>query len=757
MVADGIAADAIAAFLGEAPPPPTSAAQPPAHGASSRETALGSSEKAVAPGGKAASAADRAAAHAARVIALRAEQVTLAATSPSPPPLAEHADYQKYFKMAKFGLPRETIAHKMGAEGADPIALELDASLPAPPGLFIRPDASNAGAAQALPPPAKRRLRKKIFWDAIPAERVAHGETIWGAAGVSAAGDDDDDDDDEFEALFTADPAVEAANRARVGGGAASAVNEKGTVSLIEGKRARNVGIGLATLRLPPAMIRTCLLTLSHAPPHVTGEAPPPPELSAEACIVLEELLPTAEEIACVRAYRGDTSRLGEAERFFLAVSDVPKAAQRARALAMQKTYDARAGEARARASTLAAAADEVRTSARLPRVLDAVLKLGNKLNDSAGGAARAITLNSLLKLSQTKAFDGRTTVLAFLVSKLSRSDADALDVGLDVPRAAGAARIDPRVLRDDVGALGKELAAVERLVRDDARATASSSTASRGVAAAPPVVSPTASSAGASETDSLQACDGSASAQSEDAARAGGSKSAREGTARAGERERIADFAARAQADLAALSAEVEASSAAFSRLLEFFGEDPALSTDGFFSTLATFARTLHKTRMELAEQEARAAREARKGDAEKERRAGAATPAPSKHGRGSVAATPAVAIATPSAAPASTPVATAVVPIPMPPLQTAEVAAPKPETAAPPPDPRAALLAMLKKRAPPEPLEAIAAPALAAEEMPPRPPTTTPVPASHENEPTPDPRAALMAMLKRRAPPPD
>jgi NAD(P)-dependent dehydrogenase (short-subunit alcohol dehydrogenase family) len=79
----------------------------------------------------------------------------------------------------------------------------------------------------------------------------------------------------------------------------------------------------------------------------------------------------TADEVAAVRAFRGERARLNECEAFFLAVADVPRAKARAAALAMQLSFDARAREVRARTAALAGACATVRASARLRRVLE--------------------------------------------------------------------------------------------------------------------------------------------------------------------------------------------------------------------------------------------------------------------------------------------------------------------------------------------------------------------------------------------------
>jgi len=73
---------------------------------------------------------------------------------------------------------------------------------------------------------------------------------------------------------------------------------------------------------------------------------------------------------------------------------------------------------------TLEAACADLRSSKLFMKLLDAVLKTGNRMNDGTNrGEARAFKLDTLLKLADIKSTDGKTTVLHFVVQEIIRSE----------------------------------------------------------------------------------------------------------------------------------------------------------------------------------------------------------------------------------------------------------------------------------------------------------------------------------------------
>jgi len=121
--------------------------------------------------------------------------------------------------------------------------------------------------------------------------------------------------------------------------------------------------------------------------------------------------LPTPEECAVIRAYTGDPSMLGEAEKFMKAMMEVPNSVPRLECLIFKKDFQERLAETAASVALLDAACAEVKESSKLKRLLQIVLHLGNKLNEGRE-EAHGFSLDALLKLDEAKAFDKKTSIM---------------------------------------------------------------------------------------------------------------------------------------------------------------------------------------------------------------------------------------------------------------------------------------------------------------------------------------------------------
>lgn len=81
-------------------------------------------------------------------------------------------------------------------------------------------------------------------------------------------------------------------------------------------------------------------------------------------------------------------------------------------------------------------ACNKLRSSRLFLKLLEAVLKTGNRMNDGTyRGGAQAFRLDTLLKLADVKGTDGKTTLLHFVVKEIIRSE------GVRAARTASASR----------------------------------------------------------------------------------------------------------------------------------------------------------------------------------------------------------------------------------------------------------------------------------------------------------------------------
>ncbi|KAE8671466.1 Formin-like protein 1 [Hibiscus syriacus] len=149
-----------------------------------------------------------------------------------------------------------------------------------------------------------------------------------------------------------------------------------------------------------------------------------PESLGAELLETLVKMAPTKEEEIKLVEYNGDISKLGSAERFLKTVLDIPFAFKRIEAMLYRANFDAEVKYLRKSFQTLEEASEELKNSRLFLKLLEAVLRTGNRMNDGTNrGDAKAFKLDTLLKLVDIKGTDGKTTLLHFVVQEIIRSE----------------------------------------------------------------------------------------------------------------------------------------------------------------------------------------------------------------------------------------------------------------------------------------------------------------------------------------------
>ncbi|XP_043712723.1 formin-like protein 6 [Telopea speciosissima] len=192
-----------------------------------------------------------------------------------------------------------------------------------------------------------------------------------------------------------------------------------------------------------------------------------PEALGAELLETLVKMAPTKEEELKLRDYSGDISKLGSAERFLKAVLDIPFSFKRVDAMLYRANFETEVKYLRKSFQTLEAACEELKNSRLFLKLLEAVLRTGNRMNVGTNrGDARAFKLDTLLKLVDIKGTDGKTTLLHFVVQEITRSE----DAGSDPPLENIPNKMHPKVEEDFrkqglqvVAGLGRELVNVKK------------------------------------------------------------------------------------------------------------------------------------------------------------------------------------------------------------------------------------------------------------------------------------------------------
>ena len=116
---------------------------------------------------------------------------------------------------------------------------------------------------------------------------------------------------------------------------------------------------------------------------------------------------------------------------------------------------------------------DELQHSTRLRQLLGIVLQFGNRLNTAGKSKERkagAFTLDSLLKLSQAKAFDKKTTFLHYVVMIVHRNNETLLNFTDDLPNVMKADKVYWDQCLQDLEGVESQLENVRRISLHEAR-----------------------------------------------------------------------------------------------------------------------------------------------------------------------------------------------------------------------------------------------------------------------------------------------
>nr|DAD21334.1 TPA_asm: hypothetical protein HUJ06_022797 [Nelumbo nucifera] len=181
---------------------------------------------------------------------------------------------------------------------------------------------------------------------------------------------------------------------------------------ILDPKKSQNIAILLRALNVTRDEVTEALLDGN------------PDGLGVELLETLVKMAPTKQEELKLKNHNGDMSKLGSAERFLKAVLDIPFAFKRIEAMLYRANFDTEVKYLRKSFETLEAACEDLKNSRLFLKLLEAVLRTGNRMNVGTNrGDARAFKLDTLLKLVDVKGVDGKTTLLHFVVQEIIRSE----------------------------------------------------------------------------------------------------------------------------------------------------------------------------------------------------------------------------------------------------------------------------------------------------------------------------------------------
>ena len=238
-------------------------------------------------------------------------------------------------------------------------------------------------------------------WKKIPGHKVE--DTIWGGLNKDGSPSKVALDTAEFESIFLAEMSTSAKADA-----AEAKLRRPTKTALLDMKRANNVAIRLSLFKMSAEELCTAVTSLDER------------KLSAEDFVALSTIMPTAEEIKLVKDFTGDVATLDRAEQYFRHVASIPGFEAKLNACIFKVEFGKSIANVRGALGTVSGAIGEIQGSRKLQKLLETILASGNIINEGTNlGNAAGCTLDSLLKLTDVKAKNSRTTLLHFVVRKV--------------------------------------------------------------------------------------------------------------------------------------------------------------------------------------------------------------------------------------------------------------------------------------------------------------------------------------------------
>ncbi|XP_044471017.1 formin-like protein 18 isoform X2 [Mangifera indica] len=256
----------------------------------------------------------------------------------------------------------------------------------------------------------------------------------------------------ELESLFSAAaPNSDSGGKGRKSNRCSSGPKSE-KVQLVELRRAYNCEIMLSKIKVPLPDLMSAVLSLDDS------------ALDVDQVDNLIKFCPTKEEMKLLKNYNGNKENLGKCEQFFFELMKVPRVESKLRVFSFKIQFRTQVSDLRNNLSTINSASEEVRNSVKLKRIMRTILSLGNALNHgTARGSAVGFRLDSLLKLTETRARNNKMTLMHYLCKVLAEKLPELLDFPKDLVSLEAVTKIQLKYLAEEMQAISKGLEKVEQ------------------------------------------------------------------------------------------------------------------------------------------------------------------------------------------------------------------------------------------------------------------------------------------------------
>ncbi|KAL6253627.1 hypothetical protein P5V15_015933 [Pogonomyrmex californicus] len=360
---------------------------------------------------------------------------------------------------------------------------------PPPPPLFVNAATSDAPMEPPMPPPLRvptvaraptpeppsnhakllpqqeiptpRTKMKTINWNKIPNHKVIGKRNIWSlVANEHQNSPMADLDWAEMEGLFCQQappmvPPTTFSTSCGTGADVERRRREPTEIALLDGKRSLNVNIFLKQFRSSNEDIIQLIKEGGHD------------DIGAEKLRGLLKILPEVDELEMLKSFDGDKSKLGNAEKFFLQLIQVPNYKLRIECMLLKEEFAANMSYLEPSINSMILAGEDLMTNKPLQKVLYMVLVAGNFLNSGGyAGNAAGVKLSSLQKLTEIRANKPGMNLIHYVALQVERKRKDLLNFAKDMTALEAATKTTIEQLTNEFNSLDTKIKKIKSQIQ---------------------------------------------------------------------------------------------------------------------------------------------------------------------------------------------------------------------------------------------------------------------------------------------------
>uniref|UniRef100_A0A3Q0SF92 FH2 domain containing 1 n=1 Tax=Amphilophus citrinellus TaxID=61819 RepID=A0A3Q0SF92_AMPCI len=353
---------------------------------------------------------------------------------------------------AQSTLPSDTTHHE--APPPPPLPPPPPGAPPPPPPLATTSTNHNV---------RKKRRVRSFYWKPIPEEKVRGKPNIWTLAvrqqqyQIDVRSVEELFGQQEEAVTGLRGSAATPETSTRVSRSRSFKESKKDEINILDSKRGMNVGIFLKQFKKSNHSI---VEDIRKGEGKIYG---------AELLKDLLKLLPDAEEIKKLQAFKGNPDKLTLVDSFMYLLIQLPRFEVRIEAMVLREEFFPSCGVMGREIDVVRVATKELMSCEELHAILHLVLQAGNIMNAGGyAGNAVGFKLSSLLSLADTKANKPGMNLLHFVAMEAKKKDEKLLKFPEKLQDVQSAARISVESIEEEFSSLYVRIKSLEEKVQGD-------------------------------------------------------------------------------------------------------------------------------------------------------------------------------------------------------------------------------------------------------------------------------------------------